>query len=77
VRKPDLICKKKQQVRVIDAQVVASNSVEAAHTNKINKYQRNPGFTDGVKNLKSQKNASLIEEINLKILIQTISYSFL
>jgi hypothetical protein len=50
-----LSVKKKQQVRVIDAQVVAGNSVEAAHTNKININQRNPGFSDGVKNLKSQK----------------------
>jgi hypothetical protein len=39
--------------------VVAGNSLEAAHTNKINKYQRIPGLGDGVGNLVGLENASI------------------
>jgi hypothetical protein len=49
LRKPDLICSKGEAVKVIDAQVVPGNSLDAAHTNKTNKYRTIQGFNDAVR----------------------------
>jgi len=60
LRKPDLIVHKGNAINVIDAQVVAGSSLEAAHAAKINKYRTCQGFSDCVLSLVGVSSANAV-----------------
>jgi hypothetical protein len=65
LRKPDLICKKGNEIKVIDAQVVSGSSLDAAHTNKTNKYRDISGFDDAVRRLLSDDSDHVVDHMPL------------
>jgi hypothetical protein len=67
LRKPDLICKKGNEIKVIDAQVVSGSSLDAAHTNKTNKYRDISGFDDAVRRLLSDDSDHVVDHMPLTI----------